>query len=350
VKRKKETNALEILLTYKGLVWPFVETSLKKPLFPSAFDVPSRYFSEHRFFWKVVKDYPKRQGKYLRPALLLLTARAMGVKINKPLLTVASAMQISEDFILVHDDIQDNSIQRRGSPALHLVYGVNNAINAGDALQALMWQEIAKVNNKKIQSEFFRIILRTMIGQTTEEKWKTKAIEAQSEKDWYFITDSKSAYYTIAGPMRLGAIMAGAKKNELEKISLFGLYMGRCFQLIDDILDARGNFKGLKKKNGNDIREGKFTIILGHLVKAASETDRELILKIVKKSKKTDKEVKIILALMEKYKSLEYARKIAQEYKEKALAYFEEELKFLSKEPFRKRLKILTQFILEREY
>lgn len=98
--------------------------------------LPNKFPEEH---YKMVRDYPDRQGKYLRPVLVLLANEMFGGKEENALLT-AAAMQTSEDWILIHDDIQDGSEERRGKPCLHKIYGMELALNAGDALHMIMWK------------------------------------------------------------------------------------------------------------------------------------------------------------------------------------------------------------------
>jgi geranylgeranyl diphosphate synthase type II len=191
-----------------------------------------------------------------------------------------------------------------------------------------------------------------VLGQTAEIIWVEKEKTNLSDKDWFFIGDGKTSYYTIAGPMRLGAIIAGATNTQLNPLAEFGLYLGRCFQLVDDILDLTSDFIGLKKQTGNDIYEGKRTLMLGHLLRKANSKDKKKIISILKKSRdqKTEKEVKWMIIKMYQYKSIEYARQIAKEHKEKAHKIFKNELRFLSKQPARKHLEQIIDFILEREY
>jgi len=165
------------LKKYRSVVWPVVESYLHTPVFPQAFKIKSKYRPEEKEYWRIVSDYPHRKGKYLRPTLVCLTAEAMGANLRKALLT-AAAMQISEEWLLIHDDLEDNSLRRRGLPALHCLYDVPSAINAGDGLQNVMWKVLA--DNRKILGEkttfrlldeFYLQLSRTILGQMTEIRW-----------------------------------------------------------------------------------------------------------------------------------------------------------------------------------
>ncbi len=275
----------------------------------------------------------------------------MGIQITKTLLP-AAAMQLSEEWILAHDDIMDDSLSRRGKPTLHRMYGTEQAVNAGDALQIIMWKMLSDYSNQNLINEFYIMLARTTIGQTIEAKWTKDNKTDFTDTDWFFVADSKTSYYTIAGPMRLGAIIAKATPKQLNTIANFGIYLGRCFQLVDDILDLTSDFAGLKKQIGNDIYEGKRTVILGHLLRTTSSSDKKRLVQILSKTRdqKTPTEVKWILERMHHYGSIEYAKKLASFLKEKAYSIFKTDLKFLSKQPYRGYLETLITFVLERDH
>ncbi len=290
----------EILQETKRLVWPEIKKYLKDPAYPTQFRIPSKYKRDVEMYWKINKVYPERKGKYLRPTLVLLIAQALGAKRQKAV-RVAAAMQLSEEWILIHDDIEDNSEIRRNKPALHKIHGRELAINAGDSLHIIMWKIISDQNSKAISEEFYKMLLRTALGQGVEQIWTNKGSKKISESEYFFIADSKSAYYSIAGPMRLGAIAAGATPDQIDKITDFGLYLGRCFQLADDILDV-----------SQDGKEGKITLA--------------------------------------NTKGIPYARKLATEARAKARKIFDTSLGFLKKEPAHSQLIELIDFISERKY
>lgn len=294
-----KNNALETLAKYKEIVWPEIEKYLSDPAYPAHFAVPKTFENEASEFWRINKEYPLRKGKYLRPTLVMLTAQALGTN-NKNVIKTAAAMQLSEDWILIHDDIEDKSDTRRDKPTLQKMYGDELAINAGDSLHIIMWKIINDVNLPKISEEFYKMILRTTLGQGVEQIWSNNKIEITDDK-YFFVADSKSAYYSIAGPMRLGAILANANNEQLDKITEFGLHLGRCFQLVDDILD-----------HDQDIKEGKQTLV--------------------------------------NTKGAEYTKVLAIKEKGIAKKIFENDLKFLSHEPARTKLSELIEFILERKY
>lgn len=342
----------------KRLVWPEVKRYLRPQKYPTEFKIPKIYKNDvAKAYWHVLKDYPERKGKYIRATIIRLVAESLGV-LSKYASKTAAAMQISEDWLLIHDDWEDNSTLRRGKPALHRIYGDKLAVNAGDALHILMWKVLldnSKLLGQKktleIANEFYTMLSRTTLGQAVEIDWMQRNKSKLVDSDWYFVADGKTSYYTMAGPARLGGIIGNANAKQLSALSKFGLYLGRCFQLVDDLLDITSDFSGLKER-ANDIYEGKRTLILGHLTRKVSNKDKAKIDKIFKKGRdeKKNEEVAWVLTKMQEYGSIDYSRGIAKKLMEKSKAIFKKELKFLSHEPARKELAELIDFILERKY
>lgn len=352
------TGFLSVLKEKQAIVWPEIRKYLNQLSdFPPFCRIPKKYLSQLQFHQKLMSDYPKRKGKYFRPTLLLLTAEALGFPQEKAVKT-AAAMQVSEEWILIHDDIEDDSVQRRGGPTLHRIYGKELAINAGDALHILMWRilwdNVEVVGLKKaarVADEFYLMLSRTVLGQTVEIRWTKERRSNLSDKDILFILESKTGYYTVAGPMRLGAILAGATQLQLEKIYEFGKLLGYCFQIKDDLLDLTSDFEG-RKQRGNDIYEGKRTIMLMHLFRKIRGREKKHLRMIMEKTReeKTAEEVDWVIRMMERYGSLEYAQNLAERFAQRTKEFFSRELSFLKRQPARNQLLAGVDFVLNRKY
>lgn len=253
---------LQTLEKTKKLVFPIIASYLVDPVYPAQFKTNKKFKKEIDLYWDINSEYPKRMGKYLRPTLIRLIAETLGTKGTK-VLQAAAAMQCSEEWILISDDIEDKSDMRRGKKTLHKLYGQELAINASDCLETIMWKMIIDINNKKITDEFYKIIMRTILGQAVEQIWTNNKEEINNEK-YFFVADSKSAYYSIAGPIRLGGLLGKATSRQLERLTDFGLHLGRCFQLVDDILDIE-----------QDKKEGKTTLVTTLGVQKVKEMARK---------------------------------------------------------------------------
>lgn len=340
------------LSDYKSQIWPFIDEFLTTNSdFPSFCAVPPKYAEILKFHQQIIRNYPERKGKYVRGSLILMTAGALGVDLKK-ILPVAAAMQLSEDWILVHDDIEDDSLERRGQPALHRQIGPSLAINAGDGLHCLMWQLLSSVSDRRLLDEFFLMIRRTIFGQTIEIKWTNDNRLDLTEDDVLLIMESKTGYYSLAGPMRLGAISAGATDKQLESLYTFGKYLGLCYQIQDDLLDLTSDFSGQKKQMGNDIYEGKRTVMLVHLLNQLPASDRQQLVDILSlpREQKTPKQVSWVISQMAAHGSFEYSKNLIQKYLTLAKNFFESDLQFLKNEPYRQQFLSFMDFIESRQF
>ncbi|MBI5000388.1 MAG: polyprenyl synthetase family protein, partial [Euryarchaeota archaeon] len=272
-------------------------------------------------------------------------------------MTTAAAMEISEDWILIHDDFQDHSERRRGKVALPILKGDELAVNAGDHLHILMWRALLS-NQKSLESlpltleiaeEMGSILQTTCEGQYLDLSWMLRG-EFIAERQYYEMVDRKTCWYTIIGPLRLGALVAG-NGEALGPLVKFGLPLGRAFQIHDDWLNVFSKDTG--KEFGGDILEGKRTLLLIHLLEGLekkgkkAEADRVRELFRMKRIQRTEEDVKHVVELYKEYGCNEWARG-------KALKYADEARKALQKVPFTKKeyVRILDDaidFLVNRE-
>ncbi len=287
--------------------------------------VPVREPSGH---YKIMRDYIDRQGKYRRPALLLLTAHLYGAKLNDAILP-AAAQQLSEDWILMQDDIEDDSELRRGKPAAQKLYGWIHSLNATNTGQMAMWKMlkdyILQVGDKKgtkIYDRFYDMLSYVVEGQYIENTFihDTKDLSKADEFLYYRIVDRKTCSYTVYGPMVLGAMVGNAPKKDLEILQEIGQKAGIAFQIIDDILDMTADEQEFGKKRNGDLYEGKITIPVLHAYENARKPERTKMNAVYKKKRdeKTVGDIAFIRDLIEKYKGIEYARTIADRYGKEA--------------------------------
>lgn len=288
-----------------------------------------------KLHYKAVNEYPRRQGKYLRPGLVQLSAEMYGATKKEALLTSA-ALQLSEDWLLVHDDFLDHSLERRFTkdsykPTLNQIYGDEIAVNAGDALHVLMWK-ILRDNVKffddkrgwEIYDKMNQILLITLEGQYLELAWDREINFDITEDDYFQMVAKKTCNYSIIGPITLGAIIAKQSFNELSKIREWGTYFGYAFQIQDDIMNLTVQTEIQGKEIAGDIWEGKRTLIFIHLLENCNRIEKDY-LKVIyskKRNEKIEQDVKYVLALMRKYSSINYAQKLANFCSKKALEIF----------------------------
>ena len=288
----------------------------------------SSAIKEVDLLYKMMQDYPKRQAKGMRPFLCVTTCGAAGGTEDDALLT-AACIEMFQNWILIHDDIEDGSELRRGEPALHRKYGEALALNAGDALHARTWEAIL-LNGSRIglertfavMEEFSHMVNETTEGQHMELGWVAEKRWDLNEKDYYEMCTRKTSWYTVASPCRLGAIVAGAGRVTLDQLREFGISLGIAFQIQDDSLNLAGDQKKYGKVKSDDILEGKRTLILLHLLAVASQGERDKVISIMNKQRgaKSAADVSYVVSLIERYDAIGFARKKATELMKEAVS------------------------------
>lgn len=295
---------------------------------PSPDEIAKKKFGLDKH-WEMVVDYPKRGGKYVRPGLLLLSCQASGGDISNAM-TAAAAMEVSEDWLLIHDDFEDKSLERRGSPALQILHGDELAVNAGDHLHLIMWKILMASHNTLgcelsclVAERMEKFLQTTCEGQYLELSW-TQSGRIVSQEEYYEMVDRKTGWYTVIGPLQLGALIAG-NNAALEPLVKFGYSLGRAFQIHDDWLNVFSEKTG--KELGGDILEGKRTLLLTHLVEKLEEAgdaqDLEYVRNTFKlaREQKSQEDVNRIIALYEKHGCKEWVRSQAKHFADRALAH-----------------------------
>src|SRR3989338_2753446 len=287
-----------------------------KRLKPKIWRVLSSYLPKnpHKFA-KIVADYPNRQSQYLRPGLLLLTYQILGKQDSKAMLS-AVALQVSHEWLLVHDDVEDGAEMRRGKPSLNKIHGNALAVNTGDSLHLIMWRMLldnfkilGPILGQKVSYKIQDMLFTATLGQFQELDWIQRKTFNIRLRDYFQMIDKKTGYYTITGPIQLGEILA-KNNNLLPLISKFGQPWGRAFQIQNDI----ANIENIKSGQTNDIVEGKRSLLFLHTFGQSTLEERRRIKQIyIKEShEKTQAEVDFILHLIKKYRGMAYAQTVAQ--------------------------------------
>jgi geranylgeranyl diphosphate synthase, type II len=307
--------------------------------------------------YKMMRDYPERPAKGLRPFICITACRAMGGKEADAMLT-AACLEIFQHWILIHDDIEDGSEMRRGQPTLHRRYSEALALNAGDALHAKMWEVLAKnratlgpEKTLQIISEFSRMVDHTTEGQHMELVWVTEKNWDLDESDYEQMVIRKTSWYTVASPCRLGAMVAGATESDLENLLQFGLKLGIGFQIQDDALNLVGDQSKYGKALSDDLLEGKRTMMLLKLLKVAKPDERQEVVSIMNKprSAKTPADVERVLSLMKRYDTIGYAQKRAAELLKEALVSLHK-VKMKGDRQSVEMLESVARFAIERQW
>ncbi len=316
----------------------------------------------------MMRDYPSRGGKGIRGSFCLLWCDLFGGNRGDALNT-ATALELFQNWILIHDDIEDESDLRRGQPALHKKYGTPLSINAGDALHGKMW-ELLTTNQSmigsdltlSILSEFCLMLNGTTEGQHMELSWTLGSKWDISESDYLLMVTKKAAWYTCISPSRMGVILSTAenKRNDLMEGGLLGRLvdvgtnLGIAFQIVDDILNLTASEEKYGKEILGDLFEGKRTLMLIHLLENCGESKRGKIISTLSKHReeKRTSEVQEIFKLMETTGSVEYGRTVAEKFHSKSITEFDaiaREYGFRNSATFG-TTRLLMEYLAKRDY
>jgi geranylgeranyl diphosphate synthase type II len=294
--------------------------------------LPERHLNDPELeaFYQLLRDYPKRSGKGLRGLFVLLSTAAHGGASERGLIP-AAALELFQNWVLVHDDIEDDSEVRRGAPALHRRVGVPIALNVGDAMHVYMWEALMALQAAPnfradaVRSEFARLIHRTAEGQHLDLSWVAQGRFAIEEADYLRMVTLKTSWYTVIGPLNLGAYVAGRTPDP--RFETFGARLGAAFQIRDDVLNLDPD-KATGKEFAGDLYEGKRTLILAHLLAHATQAEVEATEATLRRprAEKQREAVAEILVLIERYGSLRYAQSVAEAEAAAALTGLQEAL------------------------
>ncbi len=281
--------------------------------------------SEPEGVYDMIPGYIFRGGKRIRPALLMLSFRALKGKDEKNAVRAAALMELFHNFSLIHDDIEDDSQFRRGKPTLHISHGIPIALNSGDALYTVVWNwlmalDLPAERKVKLASIAGCAFQKVVEGQGIELNWHKSGKVCISEEDYFTMVAGKTGAL-MGASCEAGAYLAGADPQTMEKFRLFGESLGVAFQIHDDILNIVGEFEKYKKEIGGDISEGKRTLMVIHAMAHATPAEKKRLSSILLSGTKDQKEIGEAIALLRKYDSPNYAKVKARTFVEDACAF-----------------------------
>lgn len=249
-----------------------------------------------------IKNFISRKGKRVRPILFVLGYLGFTKQAASGLYRSAVSLELLHDFLLVHDDIIDKSTKRRGQPSMHAMLnkylikyknikfnGEDLAIVTGDIMYAMALDAFLSIQEELCRKELalrklIQAVFYTGSGEFIELLSGIKNIDQITQADIYRIYDYKTANYTLATPLCMGAILAGAAKTQIDKLLSYGIYLGRAFQIKDDIIGLFGKEGEIGKSNLTDLQEAKKTILVWYAYHNSGSKDKSAIKKILAKT------------------------------------------------------------------
>jgi geranylgeranyl diphosphate synthase, type II len=279
--------------------------------------LPSR--EPRRHLYDLLADYPQRAGKMMRPSICIATARAFGARIEEALGT-AVAIELLHNALLIHDDIEDGSTERRGRPTLHVLHGVPLAINAGDTLTLMSLRPLIENASKigprlslRILEETEQMARQSAEGQAMELGWRRDNDADVDEAGYLEMVLKKTCWLATIYPSRVGALIGTRGAIALEPFIRFGFFVGAAFQIQDDLLNLLDDTKRYGKERDGDLWEGKRTLMLIRLLRESTAEERARLTDVLRLSReeRTEDQVRWMRQRMDAYGCIEYARQLA---------------------------------------
>jgi len=279
-------------------------------------------------------------GKRLRPALLVLAARACGHR-GAHHHTLAAVIEMIHTATLLHDDVVDESSLRRGHATANALFGDAASVLVGDFLYSRAFQLLVAVDSMpalRILSDATNVIAEGEVLQLLN------AGNPDIGEEIYLDVIRRKTAKLFEAAAQLGAVLGPAEPAIEDALARYGMHLGTAFQLIDDVLDYSGDHDAIGKNLGDDLAEGKPTLPLIRAMRVGSSAEAALIRDALARGRLDD--FNPVLAVLSRTRALEYARQCAEEESVQAAAC----LGVLSDSPDRETLLDLAGFAVKRVY
>ena len=279
-------------------------------------------------------------GKRLRPALVILSARAFGYG-GKHHHELAAVVEFIHTATLLHDDVVDESAMRRGKATASALFGNSASVLVGDFLYSRAFQMMVEVGDMRVMQT---LADATNIIAEGEVLQLLNCHDASVDAENYLRVIYCKTAKLFEAAMRLGAILSGANAANERAVALYGVHLGTAFQLVDDVLDYSGDVQEIGKNLGDDLAEGKPTLPLIYAMQHGSEAQSALVRKAIE-----DGDIALfdeVLKVVQQTGALEYTRQQAQREADTAIA----SISILPDSPYKKSLVELAEFAATRKY
>jgi len=296
--------------------------------------------------YDAVRHLPFAGGKRIRPALSMIACESISGDSQK-VLPFAAGLELMHNFTLVHDDIMDHSLLRRNLPAVHVKYGEPTAILSGDLLFAKSFEAILETavdfqTYKELGRGFIACVIAICEGQQLDMEYES--LKTVTEDQYLGMIQKKTgALFELSA--QGGGLIGGGTPNEVSALATYGMALGLAFQIWDDYLDMSSDPKTLGKDIGNDIRNGKKTLIAVHSLSHATGRQKQLLVDIFGNRNASEQEVKKVYNLFRELGSVDYAKHRAVEYTKQA----KDAIAILKPSDAKELLHLLIDFTVQRE-
>ncbi len=291
-------------------------------------------------FQSMIDYISEVDGKKIRPLLLLLTAKTCG-QINQSTLDYALVLELVHNATLIHDDVIDNTKQRRGRYSVNAKYDNKTAVLVGDYILSIAIAKAVMTQSIPVLNIISNLALNLVDGELAQLINSNNVVISET---YYFDVIRKKTAVLLSSCAQMGAMSANVDEATIEKFRLFGEHIGICFQIRDDIFDYYEQGE-IGKPTGNDIREGKITLPLIYALEYAPENESKEMLQIIQNGDFTENNIDSLINFAKNNKGIEYAFHMMETYKQKAI----DTLADFPETEAKKTLFNLVDYIIERK-
>ena len=279
-------------------------------------------------------------GKRVRPMILLLSAQITNYRGDAHI-GLASVVEFIHTATLLHDDVVDSAVLRRGQDSANAVWGNEASVLVGDFLFAKSFSIMVREKNLDI--------LRTLSDATTqmaegEVQQLISTCDLNLDEESYLEVVRNKTAVLLSAASRCGAVLGGCSNEEEEALAAYGMDVGIAFQLMDDALDYVADQKEFGKESGHDLLEGKVTLPLIHTLSLCTEQERHQVAAIVDKESLPDSDLEYVIELIQKYNGIGYTRDRAKTLIESAKSH----LSIFADCPAKEAMQRLADYIVSR--
>ena len=276
-----------------------------------------------RYLYGPVARFISAGGKRIRPALCLLGAEAVGAD-PEACYPVAASVELFQAAALIHDDIADKSELRRGVPCMHISEGTGLAVNAGDGALVAVTASVLRderyepAMRMRLLDEIVAMEEHTLEGQALDLGWARDGRWDISVEDYLAMARRKTAYYSAAIPLAMGAICGDGSDEQVEGLRTFGMDCGLAFQIQDDLLNLVGDAGEQGKDFRSDVTEGKRTLVMVWALEHLDRPGREELVRILSSGTTDTDDLARAVELAEQAGAIEHAHTFALALVERA--------------------------------
>jgi geranylgeranyl diphosphate synthase type II len=309
------------------------------------------------YLYQLLADYPRRGGKMLRSSLCIAMARATGASIDDALASAVS-IELLHNALLVHDDIEDASDERRGTPTLHALHGIPLAINAGDAMGLLSLRPLKEnlhrlglATGLRIFEETEQMAWESAEGQALELGWCRDNRTDVTDEDYLQMVLQKTCWLAAIHPLRVGCLIGARGRLPLEPLIRLGFFFGAAFQIQDDLLNLEPGASYGKEING-DLLEGKRTLMILYALRHSRPDQRRELTAFLGRPRVERSAAAVAWArtLLDRSGAIDHARIVARALAGAALYEFDTYFADLPRGRDLQFMRSLVTWVLERSH